>query len=401
MYLEAGDFSQVNQVTERELSRIADLNGVQDAAYRQGLLNYATLQSGEKNYAAAEKTLEQYLALTEQSGEVSDSEAETALGRLAEVRDAAGHSQEAQETRAKAMTLRQTREGPNAQREVQELAREATEALNNLNFDVAHDRMGRALGVLESSSGQAVCVQTYTLTQFFAPLHGLQRTEEAQQLAWRLASLADRNSCAEMMQPIYSGAHVLVEFDKAAGRWADAGRLLREELERLIATKGADSPGLSDTLEQFAAAAFSEGNISSAEDLKLQRLSIEETAHGPDHPVLIPVITSLASFYDATRQWDRAEPLWQQVLAQSDKSHNPADSDRAWPHSQFADSLVSRNELERALEQYNEALEILQQHPEYAAAADGIRAKSKSLEERIRAAAISPSPEPWRQTALR
>ena len=400
MYIEAGDFAQANQVTEQELSRIAGINGVQDAAYRQGLLNYAAIQSGAKNYAAAEKILDQYLALAEQSGEAADSEVEMGLWRLANVYGAGSDQQKAQQTREKALARQRIREGPNAEREVERAAQEAIEALNNLNFDLAHDRVAHALAFVESSSGQTACYQAFTLTRFFAPLHGLQRTEEAHRLAERLASVADRNSCTEMMQPIYSGIRILIEFDRVAGRWSDAEGLLRQELERLTAAKGADSPGLSSTLEELSGAVLAGGNFARAEELKLQRLSIEETAHGPDHPVLIPVITSLASFYDAAQQWDRAEPLWQRALTLSDKSHNPNDQDRAWPHSQFADSLVSRNELERAREQYNEALEILQQHAECAASAEDIRAKIKVVEERLRAA-IAPSPEPLRRTALR
>lgn len=303
LYQEAGDAAQANKMMEAELSRLADATGVQTPDYRQALLNFSGFQLRQQDFAAAGKTLQQVLALAEQSGNAEDPAVEGALSQLAQVYESAGDHSRAQEARASAMAHERQRAGPDALREVNYAAQEANEALNSNQFDRAQELISGALPQVESASGPSACQALSSLSRLIMPMNGLQHTDEAGQLAERLAGIADRDACME--GPYISGRRILLDFYRAANKWPDAERLLREELEGLIAAKGSDSPGLNQTLRELAQVAQNQEKSGQAEHFWLEALSIQERASGPEHPALIQLLQQIASFYDSAGQGTR------------------------------------------------------------------------------------------------
>jgi tetratricopeptide (TPR) repeat protein len=399
MYFEAGDYKQAFNALNDEVSRLADLKGVQSPEYRQGLLSLATLQSRQNNYGEAEKTLQECLASTD----AADPTRDTALWQLAEVYDRTGQPEKARDVREKIRQQQREREGPNTERDIQQAVEDANQAINGGEPDRAQDIAAHALAMAENSLGPSACFQIQALSSVARSIAAQGRMSAATQMIERMAQLADRAPCSQI-PPHYSGTGILIEFEKSRGNWAEVERLLRLQLEKLEAANGVDSPALAQTLEELARAALNQDKPGAAESLWLEDLRIQEETQGAGHPALIQVLKFVAWFYDAANQPDKAERMWQRALALSEKSCAPTDPGFAYLLAEYADHLANLNELERAGARYQQALEMLRRLPGYAGSADDVASRYRALEARLqasRAAPTAPSPAPELQSAPR
>lgn len=104
------------------------------------------------------------------------------------------------------------------------------------------------------------------------------------------------------------------------GRYRDAERLLRAELQR-IKRQSPDAVELGELLGELADLYRVQARYAEAEPLYQRAIALAEAHYGADHPGLARLLNSLALLYRAQGDYDRAEPLCRRALAIAEHAH--------------------------------------------------------------------------------
>jgi CHAT domain-containing protein/Tfp pilus assembly protein PilF len=144
----------------------------------------------------------------------------------------------------------------------------------------------------------------------------------------------------------------VITLDKQ-GRYAEAIRLVEEDLKKAEKVLGPHHIFTATTKYDLATLYMKVGNYAQAETLQKQALDVRQKLLGPYHPHTIASMEILAKIYHARGSFDKALPLFKQVLEINEKVLGPE-------HADTGHSLNNLAECYRVLGEYNNALPLYQ-----------------------------------------
>jgi tetratricopeptide (TPR) repeat protein len=141
------------------------------------------------------------------------------------------------------------------------------------------------------------------------------------------------------------------------GRPEDAERVRRHALALAEMGGGPDSPQVADALRSLAIGNTFH-NLPAAQEYAERALGIREKTPGSANPGLLDAIDLLANIYSRTKQYAKAEPLYNRVVALTVQAHGPDDSSLLVPLDHLGAFYSKTGQFEKAEEAYRRGIAV-------------------------------------------
>ena len=178
---------------------------------------------------------------------------------------------------------------------------------------------------------------------------------QAEQLLERAVDIRDDSAAfSDNPLPLAASLNNLAVLHRHTGDFARSLPLLERALE-IIDSELSDHPNTAVSLNNLADFHFSINDFGRALPLYTRALHTMEEARGGTHPAIVPFLNNLADLNFEMNNLDEAESLFQRV---ADIQKDPDSPETATYLSNLAVLHRSKGDNEKALELYNDALEI-------------------------------------------
>jgi serine/threonine protein kinase/Tfp pilus assembly protein PilF len=308
-------------------------------------LGDAYLALGE--YAAAQKHLEQSLALRKQTVGPDHPDTLVVMNDLAVAYLARGRFDEAEALH------RQALEGYRARLGADDPA--TLKALNSLaaldqargRFDEAEALHRQALEGYRARFGADHPATAEALNNLAWLNLARRRYDEAEALCRQAVAVQRAKLGADHPATLLS-LDLLARLHHARGRYDEAQGLFEQVLAARRAALGADHPEVLQSMNGLARLFQDRGRDAEAESLYRQALAGSRARLGPDHPLTLDCLNNLAALHQARGRYAEAEPLLREVVAAARTKPEPPDSPAALALGLLALNLLRQNKYAEA-----------------------------------------------------
>lgn len=341
---------------ERAIELRRQTAGPNSLAFAEALNNLADLEEERSEYARAEKSYRDALALRRRLG-APPSQVAASLEGIGRVLSAAGKHADAQAPLAEALDMRRRYGGERGTEIVETMHELALAYLRQGNSGAGEPLFREAVEISRRLPAVSADLRINGLVNLARLRHRFERKPQDAQTLYREALDLARRWYPSGHPDIALCLSELAGALRDSGELAEAEKLARESLAMYRQLYGAQHREVIVATERLARIVTTRGNVVEADRLLRQAFTASRASLGEGHPVTLSVLGELAAFLQTRGEVAEAAELLEAAVAVTRRTYGENDVyvARAWAalgefHAATSDYARAEQELRRAVE---------------------------------------------------